>query len=61
MQNITVAQLIAQLQQFDSSLPVEAFAHSTATQLELYSVEFVEGFVDEIDNIPACVTLHFNV
>ena len=61
MQNITVAQLIAQLQQFSSNLPITAFAHSTNTQLELHSVEFEEEFVDSVDNIPASVALHFNV
>ena len=57
---ITVAQLIAQLQQFDSNLPVEYFAHNTNTELQLHSIEFAEQFVDAVDNIPASITLHFN-
>ena len=58
---LTVAQLIAQLQQFDSNLPVEYFAHNSNAQLQLHCVEFEEEFVDSVDNIPASVALHFNV
>jgi hypothetical protein len=51
---MTIAELIAQLQQFDSAARVEFFSHSTNSLLELYVVELDE----DTDNT---VTIHFDV
>ena len=38
-QQLTVAQLVAQLQQLPQHLPVIAFSHNEARELELYNAE----------------------
>lgn len=38
-QQLTVAQLVAQLQALPQHLPVIAFSHKQATELELYNAE----------------------
>jgi hypothetical protein len=50
---MTIAELIAQLQQFDSAASVECFSHSTNSLLELYAVELDE----DTDTV---VTIHFD-
>lgn len=54
---MTVAELIAQLQQFDGNMHVTAFAHNTAQELDFYGVEICE----ENGEVEESVTLHFNV
>ena len=60
---LTVAQLIAQLQQFDSNAIVEGFAHNNATACYFdYTQNAVELFEkDSCDIDQDTVVLHFNV
>ena len=55
---MSVAELIAQLQTLDQTLPVRAFSHYEAIESkELYEATHEEAF----DEIPECVVLHFDV
>jgi len=60
---MTVAELVAQLQQLPQDLAVTAFSHHKAEELELYSAELFEamGTEGDEDYIPESVTLHFDV
>jgi len=60
---MTVAQLIAQLQEHPQDLPVTAFSHKTAQELELCAADYFEalGEPGDEDYIPESVTLHFDV
>jgi len=53
-----VSELVAQLQALPQHLPVTAFSHHKAEELELYSAELFEAVADEDE---ASVTLHFDV
>jgi urease accessory protein UreF len=55
---MTVAELVAQLQTMDQTLPVRAFSHYEAVESKvLHEATHEEGF----DDIPECVVLHFDV
>jgi len=58
-----VSELVAQLQALPQHLPVTAFSHFEAKELELYSAELCEEFGVEGDelHIPQSVALHFDV
>lgn len=60
---LTVAQLIAQLQQFDSNTIVEGFAHNNATACYFdYTQNAVELMhAEDSDADQDTVVLHFNV
>jgi len=60
---MTVAELVAQLQQLPQDLAVTAFSHQQAQELELYSAELFEamGTPEDEHYIPESVTLHFDV
>ena len=60
---MTVSELVAQLQALPQDLPVTAFSHKTAAELELYSAELFESLGEpaDADYIPESVTLHFDV
>jgi hypothetical protein len=53
-----VHELVAQLQTLPQHLPVTAFSHKQAEELELYSAELFEAVAD--DDVES-VTLHFDV
>jgi len=58
-----VSELVAQLQTLPQHLPVTAFSHYQAKELELYSAELFEKFGEptDADYMPDSVTLHFDV
>ena len=55
-QQLTVAQLVAQLQALPQHLPVVAFSHKQALELELYNAEHYNVVCDE-----EAVLLNFDV
>ena len=58
-----VSELVAQLQALPQHLPVTAFSHYAAKELELDSAELFEALGEpaDADYIPQSVTLHFDV
>jgi len=58
-----VSELVAQLQALPQHLPVTAFSHFEAKELELHNAELSEEFGDADSDcyMPESVTLHFDV
>jgi hypothetical protein len=61
--NMLVSELVAQLQALPQHLPVTAFSHYNASELELHNAELSEEFGEagDEDYVEESVTLHFDV